>query len=240
MTGKQQAPVKKPATRKKAATKKPAAKKATSAKTASKKTSNATKKAAPRKKASTATAAKKAAPTKKTTSAAAKKKQQDGKSGKMSRKAIELGKSYVQKKIGGPKGVENYVKKNQKDIDKKLQNAPENIQGVWGSIKKIVAAGGKKCLEFCKKHWKAIVIILCIIIAICILIKYFNGKGQEAVVSSGTAQKAMADVNNGVKEIDGGGDSSTSEDMDADDAEAQREMDELERQGKEAGIDISD
>ena len=151
-----------------------------------------------------------------------------------------MGKKHIQKKIGGPKGVEAYVKKHQKDLDAKVKNAPTIVQKTWESLKKIVAAGGKKCLEFCKKHWKAIVIVLCIIIAIALLIKYFGGQGTETVANSEIAQNSLNEINNGASEISGDSIDADDTNIDADDAEAQREMDELEQQGKEAGIDTSD
>lgn len=80
-----------------------------------------------------------------------------------------------------------------------MQNAPSSIQGAWESIKTIVAAGGKKTLAFCKKHWKAIVIVLVIIVAICLLIKYFGGSGTETVTNSEVAQKSINEINQGAK-----------------------------------------
>ena len=44
--------------------------------------------------------------------------------GKMTTKVVEMGKKYVQKKIGGPEGVSGYIKKNQAGIDKNMQKAP--------------------------------------------------------------------------------------------------------------------
>lgn len=164
----------------------------------------------------------------------------NAKGSKVAKKAIEMGKKYVQKKVGGPKGVEAYVKKNQKDLDAKVKNAPTIVQKTWESLKKIVAAGGKKCLEFCKKHWKAIVIVLCIIIAIALLIKYFGGQGTDTVVNSEIAQNSVNEINTGASEISGDSIDADDTNIDADDAEAQREMDELEQAGKEQGIDISD
>ena len=112
-----------------------------------------------------------------------------------------MGKKQIQKKIGGPSGVEKYVKENQKNIDGKLQKAPSGVKGAWESIKAVVALGSKKTLEFCKKHWKAIVIVICVIIAIILLIKYFRGSGTETVTNSNIAQNSINEVNNGAKDL---------------------------------------
>lgn len=197
--GDQQEPAgqpKKQTTTKKTATKKAPAKKTPAKKAGTTKKASATKKPAAKK-----------APAKKTTNAknpAQKKTQDDGKKkkgGKLGKKAIELGKKYVQKKIGGPQGVEQYVKKNQAGIDKKMQKAPQGVQGAWESIKTICAAGGKKTLEFCKKHWKAIVVVIVIIIAICLLIKFGMGSSAEQVVNSETAQSKIKEINAGAQEL---------------------------------------
>ena len=67
------------------------------------------------------------------------------------------------------------------------------------------------------------------------------GGDGDVDVDAGDVDSGDVDVD-GDGDVDSGGDDSSSndEDMDADDAEAQREMDELEQQGKEAGIDTTD
>ena len=187
--------------------------------------------------------------------------------------------------------IEKYFKNPPKqDVKQQGNNKEGNAKAgnaKAGNAKAGNAKGGDakgKILQFLKKHWKMITIILIAAIAFmwagpavgakfligptirqaCKLIGGAKGGiiGTVAGIAGTAAAMSMGgdgdvdvdagDVDSGDVDVDGDGDgdgdvdsggdnsSSNDEDMDADDAEAQREMNELEQQGKEAGIDTTD
>lgn len=109
----------------------------------------------------------------------------------------------VNKKIGGPQGVEKFVTDNQATIDQRLAKSPGKILQAWEAMKRIVKQGSKKCIEFCKKHWKAIVIILIVVAVIAFLLYKFGGAGTEQVASSETVQNSATEITKGADEIAG-------------------------------------
>ena len=158
-------------------------------------------------------------------------------------------------------------------IEKYFKNPPptQDVKPSKGDAKAGNKAGDAKgkILQFLKKHWKMITIVLIAAIAFmwagpavgakfligptirqaCKLVGGAKGAvlGTIAGVAGTAAAMAMGGDGDGDVDVDAGdadvdadvdADADDMEDMDADDAEAQREMDELEQQGKEAGIDV--